>query len=180
MKKLLLIAATTFACYLISCESKTDNHNSQAEKNTANSKEVYHAIETGDTKGLDSIFSSDCVDHNAGPKGEDLTGSASVIAELGKIHTYFDGLKMELQQHATSADGMYHYATVRMTGTAKENPWGMPVGMKVDNTSVDLVKMKDGKCTEHWGFMSQKDVNDMMKGMMGGNKPPMDSTKAKK
>ena len=179
MKKLLtgLLAITCFvACKNAGNENNSDAANANAEK----TKKVYHAIETGDTKGLDSIFSNDCVDHNAGPKGEDVTGAANVIAELGKIHNYFDGLKMELLEHATSTDGMYHFATVRMTGTAKENPWGMPPGMKMDNTSVDLVKMKDGKCTEHWGFMSQKDVNDMMKGMMGGNKPPMDSAAHKK
>jgi len=45
MKKLKFFAATMSVCYLISCESRTDIFNSQAEKNTSNSKEVYHAAE---------------------------------------------------------------------------------------------------------------------------------------
>jgi ketosteroid isomerase-like protein len=180
MKKILsgLIVLT---CFFACKNANSDNSSADAANaNADKTKMVYHAIETGDTKGLDSIFSDDAVDHNAGDKGEDITGKQNVIAGVAKIHDYFDGLKMEMLQHATSTDGVYHYATVRMTGTAKANPWGMPVGMKMDNTSVDLVKMKDGKCVEHWSFMSQKDVNDMMK-MMGGAQPPaMDSSKMKK
>jgi ketosteroid isomerase-like protein len=178
MKKLLtgLLAITCF----FACNTKTDSNNADvANSNADKTKMVYHTLETGDAKGLDSIFSDDVLDHNGGPNGEDLTGKQNVIAEISKMHDYFDGLKMEMLQHATSPDGVYHYATMRMTGTAKQNPWGMPVGMQVDHTGVDLVKMKDGKCTEHWGFMSMKDVNAMMKGM-GDQKPAMDSAKVKK
>jgi ketosteroid isomerase-like protein len=180
MKKI-LTGLVVLTCFIACKNANSDNSNADADNKYAeNTKVVYHAIETGDPKGLDSVFSDDAVDHAAGPKGEDLSGRENIKAELVKIHNYFDGLKMEMMQHATSADGMYHYATVRMTGTAKANPWGMPVGMKMDNTSVDMVKMKDGKCVEHWSFMSQKDVNDMMK-MMGGAQPPaMDSSKMKK
>lgn len=181
MKKLLtgLLVLTCF----IACKNAGGDNNSSADvanTNADKTKMVYHAIETGDTKGLDSIFSDDCVDHDAGPNGEDISGKQNVIADIAKVHNYFDGLKMEMQHHATSTDGMYHFSLVKMSGTSKENPWGMPVGMKVEHTGVDVVKIKDGKCTEHWSFMSQKDVNDMMKGMMGDHKPAMDSTKVKK
>jgi hypothetical protein len=83
--------------------------------------------------------------------------------------------------HATSTDGQYHYATVRMTGTSKQNPWGMPVGLKVDDTIVELLKMKDGKASDHWGFLSWGDINEMMGAMSGGgqNKPQPKADTAK-
>jgi hypothetical protein len=75
---------------------------------------------------------------------------------------------MEFVSDAVSEDGTLHYATVRMVGKAKENPWGMPVGMDMDDTSVDVIKYKDGKVTDHWGFMSMGDFNEIMKSMQQG------------
>ena len=157
---------------LISCDNTkvagSNDHTSVADRNAENTKKVYRAIETGDTKGLDTLFTDDVVDHNGGAQGQDVRGKDSVIAFLASIHNYFDNLKLEMLHHATSADGQYHYATVRMTGKSKENPWGLPAGMDVDDTSVDLIKLKDGKCSDHWGFMSMKDFNEIMAGMSGG------------
>jgi hypothetical protein len=87
---------------------------------------------------------------------------------LSQIHTYFDdGLKMELISDALSSDSVYLYTMVRMKGKAKANPWGIPAGTEVDDTSVDVVKLKDGKAAEHWGFMSMEDFNEMAKMMQG-------------
>jgi hypothetical protein len=175
-----LILAGLFNACTSSTESSSSDCAAMADRNAEKTKLVYRAIESGDTKALDTIFTDNVVDHNAGPNGEDLNGKATVIAEIGKINTYFDGLKMDLVHHATSADGIYHYATVKMSGTSKENPWGMPVGMRMEHTSVDLVKMDNGKCAEHWGFMSQDFVNQMMKGAMGAPATaPADTTKTK-
>ena len=89
------------------------------------------------------------------------------------MHTYFDGLQMEVLSEATSLDNNYHFSMIRMTGKAKANPWGMPVGMDMDDTGMDVVKIKDGKATEHWSFSSQKDVGEMMEMMSGKPKPGM-------
>jgi len=173
MKKVLFAAAVL--CCITSCETKvagtTDAANAVAEQNANGTRQVYKALETGDTKALDTLFTDDVIDHNAGDQGQDIKGKDSVIASVGKMHMYFDNLKMEMMHHATSPDGVYHYSTVHMTGKAKENPWGMPVGMMVDHTGVDVVKLNGTKCTEHWNFMSMKDVMAMQ--------PPPPATAAK-
>ena len=46
----------------------------------------------------------------------------------------------------------------------------MPVVIDMDDTMVDVVKIKDGMAAEHWGFMSQQDHNEIL-GSMGGAKP---------
>jgi ketosteroid isomerase-like protein len=174
MKQVLLAFAGLFL--LISCNDGTTNTtgtNENAERNTGNSREIYRAIETGDVSKLDSFLAEDILDHNGAPDGRDIRGRDSVKRMLAEIHTYFDGLKIEQISEATSADGNYHFALVRMTGTAKQNPWGMPVGQEMDDTSVDVVKIRDGMATEHWGFMSWGDINEMMSGMQsGGNNRP--------
>lgn len=110
--------------------------------------------------------------------GKDVVGLDSLKSHLGRIHTYFDGLKFELLSEGTSADNNYHFAMMRMTGKSKANPWGMPVGIDVDDTGVDVVKIRDGKATEHWSFTSTKDMMEMMNAPGPGNRPAMnDSTK---
>ena len=183
MKKgLFAIVAGLFL--LVSCNETKEantgeggNNETMNKKNAENHEMVLRAIETGDVSKLDSILAKDVVDHE-GNMGKDIVGIDSVKAFLAGIHNYFDGLKWEVLQSATSPDGQYFYATVRMTGKAKANPWGMPVGKDIDDTSVDLVKLKDGLCTDHWGFWSQKDMMEMMQGMsQGSNPPPSDMKK---
>jgi ketosteroid isomerase-like protein len=177
MKKLLflLTAATVInACNDNAKVASTNDTNDGAThaKSIEPAKEAYRAIETGDVSKLDSFFTEDVIDHNANPDGSDIKGRDSVKKMLTQIHTYFeDGLKMEFISDAISSDSVYQYTMVRMKGKAKANPWGMPVGSEVDDTSVDVVKLKDGKAAEHWGFMSMQDVNEMTKMMQQGPPP---------
>jgi ketosteroid isomerase-like protein len=160
-----------------SADSGNNDHMEKAKKSTEAIKMVYHAIETGDVSGLDSIMAEDVVDHNANPDGTDMKGRDNIKKMLADIHTYFDNLKMEYITDAITEDGTTQFTQVRMTGTTKANPWGMPVGKDIDDMSVDVVKIKDGKATDHWGFMSMKDFQETMAGMKMGGKPAMpDST----
>ena len=85
------------------------------------------------------------------------------------MHNAIKDLKVEPIANATGDD--YNFALVRMTGTTADASMGMPAGTKIDRTFVDVVKMKDGKATEHWGYVDQ---NEMMKMMEGNRMPPMD------
>lgn len=182
MKKLLFAIAAI--CLIYSCnESKTlsaNEDNSQAERNAQNSREIYKALETGDVSRLDSFIAEDILDHNGNDRWEDIRGRDSVKHYISQVHKYFDGLKMTVVSEGTSSDGNYHFAMVRMQGKSKENPWGMPVGVDVDDTGVDVTKIKDGKAVEHWGFMSHGDIKEMMSGMSGGQTTTTDTTNQKR
>jgi hypothetical protein len=147
-----------------------DDFRMQAERNTSHNKEIYRAIETGDVSKLDSFIAPDIIDH-AGNNGKDIVGLDSLKAHLSQIHNYFENMKSEVLSEATSLDGQYHFSMYKMRGKAKQNPWGMPVGMEIDDTGVDVVKIKEGKASEHWSFSSQEDINEMMAAMNKGNKP---------
>lgn len=168
MKKLFSLLAVLSVCFL-SCTDKSSttstNADSQAEKNRAHSAEVYQAMETGDVSKVDSFLDKDIVDHESNIHGLD-----SLKKLFANMHNSIRNLKFEKIAEAT--DGDYHLAYTRMTGTTTDASMGIPAGTKLDMMSVDVVKIKDGKAVEHWGY---SDRNDMMKMMeMGRGMPPMD------
>ena len=172
MKSFLFSAVTATFCLLISCKdtgtANTASVNSDNEKNRANSKEIYRAIETGDVTKLDSIIDKDIVDH--GDMG-DMHGIDTLKKLFVQYHNQVKDLKMEPIADAT--DGDYHFTYFRMTGTAADASMGVPAGTKMDMTGVDMVKIKDGKATEHWGFAQGRDMMKMMS-MNPTMKPCMD------
>jgi len=179
MKKVLFLLAAI--AVIASCNNHPDTpvagtnetgEGANHEKSTENIKTVYRAIETGDVSKLDSFIAEDFVDHNGNPDGSDIKGRDSVKKMLSQIHTYFeDGLKMDFISDALSSDGNYHYATVRMKGKAKANPWGMPVGSDVDDTSVDVVTPIATMAKEDWDLLSMGHMHAMMSLMQPGAPP---------
>ena len=170
MKK--LISFVIISIYFISCtdtattsSTSANNMDSQAEKNRVHSKEVYQAMETGDVSKLDSFIDKDIVDHEGNMNGLD-----TIKKMFAGMHTAIKDLKVETIANAT--DGDYNFAYVHMTGTTNDASMGMPAGTKLDRRSVDVVKMKDGKAVEHWGYIDQNEMMKMME--MGKGMPPMD------
>jgi ketosteroid isomerase-like protein len=173
MKQFLFAMA---AMAVISCnDTKVAGSNDASGKNAENMKAVYHAFETGDVSKIGDIMADDVTDHNANPDNSDVKGRDSVLKMISQFHTYFDNLKMEPMHDATSPDGVYHYTTVRFTGKAKANPLGIPEGTDMDDQIVDVVKFKDGKATDHWGYLSWNDFNEIMMAHQ-----PMTDTSGKK
>jgi predicted SnoaL-like aldol condensation-catalyzing enzyme len=174
MKKLLFIAASVL--FLASCKNapQTSNGNTtQDQVNGQHSLEVYKALETGDVSKLDSFIAKDFVDHS-GADGVDLKGRDSIKLRIADLHTHFTGLKFDVLSQST-ADNGYHFALVRMTGTTKDSLMGVPPGTKMQSTSVDVVKVKDGMATEHWSYIDQKRVVEMVKARETNE--PADTTK---
>ncbi len=162
MKKLLFAVASA-SFLLIACNNDATNGTASAkdstiEKNLASNKKVYKAFETGDRAVLDSFISSDAVDH-AGPNGTTLSGD-SVKNMLADMHNHVKDLSINIITAAANDDYIFTYN--EFTGTTTDSTWGMPAGSKIDEKSVDLVRVKDGKMVEHWAFA---DPNEMMKRM---------------
>lgn len=169
MRKL-LFAATGLAIIWASCKD-ADNQsntaaNNDAARNSAKVHAVYKALETGDVSGMDSILAENFVDHEAN-HGKDVKGRDSAKAMMADFHNHVTGLKFDVVSDAT-ADNGYMFALIKMTATAKDASMDMPAGTNMDNTSVDVVKMADGKATEHWSFPSMADMMKWMKQMPSG------------
>ncbi|MGE5518476.1 MAG: nuclear transport factor 2 family protein [Candidatus Dadabacteria bacterium] len=155
-----------------SSNNTADSSSNTTEQNLAKNRSVYKAIETGDSATIRGLIADDAVDHQ-GPQGTEVKGGAEITHMLADIHNHVDGLSFDVVSDAAKDD--YVFAMVDMKGTTKDNLWGMPAGTKLDGRSVDVIKVKDGKMVEHWGFIDPK---DMMKQMQSAK--PMDTTKMKK
>lgn len=173
MKRFIITAAVSLVCLLLSFSpgmlltstaqtGKTDTiaGKNQASLNTQRSLSVYRGIESGDLSVMDEFVSPDIIDH-AGTG--DIKGLANVKKMLADIRNHFTNLKFTLVSDGISADGMYHFALVRMTGTTKEASMGMPANTPFDRIGVDVVRLQNDKVVEHWSFDDSRDVMKMMK-----------------
>jgi len=169
MKKLLFPAVTVLLLCCVSCKDKTDTtttttgSTSQNEKNLANNREVYKAMETGDVSKIKEYMATDAVDHGGNPDGSDVKGADSIIAMISRVRSGFSDIKVEVL--ADAANGDYIFSLSNLKGTTNSTPvWGMPPNTKIDSKGVDVIKLKDGKATDHWYFMDPKEMAAMMGG----------------
>lgn len=161
MKKFLFIALL-FLSFFISCKTSDGEHQERVEKNTANSKEVYHAVETGDVTKLDDFISRDAIDHS----GEtDIKGIDSIKTMLINVHNHFKDPKIDIISRATSEDGLYNFDLVKFTGTTIDGSMGAPTNTKMESLEVYVVRIKDGMNMEHWRFINNRDAVQMMQSM---------------
>jgi ketosteroid isomerase-like protein len=151
--------------------SKDSTTNSMDEQNLQKNRSIYTAIQTGDSATIRSLIADDAVDHQ-GPNGGDVKGGAEITRMLADAHNHVKGMKFNIVSDAIKGD--YIFAMVDVQGTAMDNTMGMQAGKDVGGRSVDVVKIKDGKMVEHWGFMNMQDVTKM------SSQPAMNSAPKKK
>jgi hypothetical protein len=181
MKKIILYAALSAVCLLFVFQrpvaaknyataiKQTDTTKNQASINRERNMQIYRGIETGDMSVMDKFVAADIVDHGG---MEDVKGLQNVKKMLADIHNHFTNMKLTLVTDATSADGMYHFALVRMTGTTKDTTMGMAANTAMDHMSVDVVRLQNDKVVEHWSFEDSRDMMKMM-GQMNMDKNKM-------
>ena len=174
MKKIFFISAAMATCFLISCKDEkttvtTDSSTSESikQKNT----EFMAAIGTGDFSKAKEWLAADAVDHGGNPDGSDVKGRDSIIAMLQQMNKCFQpGFKFH--SVAQAVDGDYLFSLTEMNGTTTANPaMGMPPNTKMDMTTVDVIKIKDGMATDHWGYLTMADAMKMMGGGKEGMMP---------
>lgn len=162
MKKF-LFSSSVAMFFLISCNTPTSTAPaattpSQSDVNIANNLKIYKAIETGDMSSIDTLFADGAIDHE-GPNGMEIKGKDSIMKMLGGIHKQVKDLKIDVITSA--ANGDYIFSLVDFTGTIADSSMGTP-GKSIDEKSVDVIKLKDNKFSEHWGFDEDAQVNKEM------------------
>ena len=180
MRKILFLFSTGLLCFFTACNndkvasgtSTTDN--SVTQKNLDASRIVSKAFETGDISMIDSAVASDFVDHSE--RGD--IGRDSLKAMIVSMHKELPDMKMETMKEL--GDNDYVFTQMHFSGTSN-GTMGMPKG-PYDMHEIEVVRFKDGKAVEHWGY---GEIGEMMKMMGQMNKPmdnkmnKMDSTKKK-
>jgi ketosteroid isomerase-like protein len=172
MKKLSLIMTAIAVSLFLGCAERHDS-NSEAQKNKEKMASVYRGIESGDMSKFGEAVTEDIVDHTS---MGDIKGRENVQKMLADMHNHINDLKFEEIAHATSEHGDYHFSLVKLTGTAADRSMGMEPGTRLEQFAVDLVKLKDGKASEHWQYVDAKYITDMMKGQVPSTTDPAIST----
>jgi predicted ester cyclase len=167
MKKILSLCTIGLLIFLVSCsDEKTESttgsdtmsskENSMAEKNLAAFHVVSNAFETGDVSGIDSVVAADFISHTErGDMGRD-----SLKAMIVNMKKQFADMKTENLKEL--ADNDYIMGMRRYSGTSNGEMGMPPKGQPYNFRSIEVVKFKDGKATEHWAYMEMSDMMKMM------------------
>ena len=121
---------------------------------------VNNCMDNGTVDELDKYIAADAVDHQLDPSITSNTGLAGIKDVFRYYHNIFPDMKTTIHSMAVSGDTLFGYCT--SVGTATQPFMGMPAGQKMTLNAVDVVVFKDGKLSEHWGFMDMSDVMGMM------------------
>ena len=97
---------------------------------------------------FEQLFADDFVDHTTQP------GTTPDKAGVRKLYTYlrqaFPDFHAEIHWQLADGDRVTTYKTYR--GTHRGEFLGVaPTGRKVQFETVDVMRVQDGKITEHWG-----------------------------
>ena len=106
-------------------------------------------VSTGDLDRVAEFCTEDFVDHEEGPPGTP-DGIEGVKAFVQMFRDGFPDLRATVEDALEEGDRVA--ARVRFTGTHEGEFMGVPPsGNKVDIETIDIVRIVDGKASEHWG-----------------------------
>jgi steroid delta-isomerase-like uncharacterized protein len=103
----------------------------------------------GDLSKLDELVTDDVVDHQEGMPGQP-EGKEGVIFFVNAMRGAFSDLRATVDQSVESGD----MASALVTVTAKHTGefMGVPgTDKSVEVEGIDIIRIEDGKCAEHWG-----------------------------
>ncbi len=113
-------------------------------------QEFYDEMLTnGNLDKLDDLVTDDVVDHEQGLPGQP-EGKEGVVFFVNAMRGAFSDVKATTDQAIESGDR----ACARVTITGKHTgEWmGVPASDKTfEIESIDIIRIEDGKCAEHWG-----------------------------
>ena len=103
----------------------------------------------GDLNALDEILTPNFVDHEEGPPGTP-DGIDGVKAFVTMFREAFPDMQVSIEDVMEDDDRVAVRAT--MTGTHDGELMGVPPsGNRVRLEMIDIVRIEDGRCAEHWG-----------------------------
>ena len=110
-------------------------------------------LNTGDVDRIPELCAEDVVDHETPPGGPQ--GIEGVKAFVQMFREGFPDLQATVEDELAEGDRVA--CRVRYTGTHDGEFMGVsPTGNRIDMETIDIIRIADGKCVEHWG------VSDMM------------------
>ena len=121
-----------------------------AEDVKALTRRFYSEVSAGNLDVCDELIADDFVDHEEVPGiSSDKAGVKQFFAML---RAAFPDVRVEPQE--LFAEGDLICARAIVTGTHQGEWMGMPAtGKRIDVQLIDILRIRDGQATEHWGAM---------------------------
>src|ERR1035438_1198449 len=177
MKKIIyiLLIASVFA----SCNQGDNKAKELSDKNKAGMQKFYDEVMNKHNPAMiDSLLVADYTAHEADPSMQ-TKNRDELKKMMADFFTGFPDLNYKTNFMVADSDMVVAHYT--FTGTNSGSMMGMPAtNKKVNIDGVDIVRFKDGKGSEHWGYndemkmMTQLGLMPDMSSMM-----PSDSSKKK-
>jgi steroid delta-isomerase-like uncharacterized protein len=103
----------------------------------------------GNLDKLDELVTDDVVEHEQGLPGQP-EGKEGVVFFVNTLRGAFSDIKATIDQSLASGDLVCAHVT--LTGKHTGDWMGVPASDKsFEIESIDIVRVEDGKCAEHWG-----------------------------
>jgi steroid delta-isomerase-like uncharacterized protein len=125
---------------------------SPAENKSIVSRLVEEAQSRGDMSVVDELLSPDFVDHNALPGIPPTREGVKIIFTM--FRTAFPDLRATIHEQIAEGDKVVTRKT--LSGTHQGDFLGIPpTGKHVDIAVIDILRLTDGKITDHWNIVDQ-------------------------
>ena len=124
------------------------------EQNKALARRIpLEVFEQGRLDVIDQIVAPDVKEHGDPPPGMPA-GREGLKAVVSEMRKGFPDLKFSVDLQVAEGDFVAGYSTV--SGTHKGEAFGMPAtGKHAEWAETHIVRIVNGKITEHWGVMDQ-------------------------
>jgi predicted ester cyclase len=150
MKKILFFLSIALSIAFISCNNKSESLSATARKNKEVNNAIMKAYEAGDFSKMGDYIAANAIDH--GSEKGDVKGIDSIVADMKRYRAMMPDMKSTMSR--SLADDEYVFTWSKISGAMN--------GKSITMSSVDVSKFKDGKAVEHWIYMDQKDIMNMM------------------
>ena len=103
----------------------------------------------GNLDAIDELVTDDVIEHEQGLPGQP-EGKEGVVFFVNAVRGAFSDIKATVGQSLESGD--LACAQVTLTGRHTGEWMGVPASDRsFEIQSIDIVRIEDGKCAEHWG-----------------------------
>jgi steroid delta-isomerase-like uncharacterized protein len=123
------------------------------DQNKARVRQFYDEVfNAGKLDLADQFIAADALDHEVMPDQKDpVPALANFKTYLADFRKAFPDLKVQVEDLVAEGDKVV--ARLRMTGTHKGTFNGVPAtGKSFSIQVIDIIRLANGKCTEHWGI----------------------------
>ena len=111
-------------------------------------RRFYREITAGKIEAMQEFLADDLAEHEETPGFE--PNKKGVLEFFSMLRSAFPDLKME--PHEMISEGDLVCARVTMSGTHRGEFMGIPASnRRIQVQTMDLIRLRDGKCVEHWG-----------------------------